>query len=114
MPRLDLTVTPTTITGAEEVAAQAGVGADDAMISDNDGRIELRIENTGGSPATITAVTTYARSNIPLEDVSITIPAGEIWRWGPFDPSLFNQPGDTKEVWLNFTSDDLMFQATRL
>lgn len=59
----------------------------------NDGATELIIINAGPGDIDVTAVAVGRCSHGFLDDEVITVPAGVLWRAGPFSASRFNANG---------------------
>ncbi len=51
-----------------------------------------RVENTGVAARDITFQTGAKVEGVDIEDLTISIPAGEVRIFGPFSPRVFNQP----------------------
>lgn len=56
----------------------------------NDGNVYLYIDNNGASAATVTVETPNTYQGLAIDDVAISLTAGQIKIAGPFPTELFN------------------------
>lgn len=56
------------------------------------GRVALLVENVGASPQIVTVHATVAQDGLDLEDLIVSVPAGEAMLVGPFPARTFAQP----------------------
>jgi len=57
----------------------------------NDGREQIHIKNGGGGSLTVTIKRNYNVDSAAVPDLSITVPAGQERKSGPFPTDWFNQ-----------------------
>jgi hypothetical protein len=94
MPRTALTVTTTAKTGVVQPAMVA-VDAANGNSFVNTGREVIEINNGGGSPITVTFVTTLTYQGYAIADQTVSVTNGTVKLCGPFDTALFNDTTDS-------------------
>jgi hypothetical protein len=72
------------------------------------GTVALVVDNGGGSPITVTAVTPGTVAGLAIADATLSVPAGARRYLGPFPTSVFAQPADAVDgplkVLINYSS----------
>ncbi|MGA6164307.1 hypothetical protein [Amycolatopsis magusensis] len=56
------------------------------------GRVFLEVANGGGSPITVTVISTAEVDGLPVEDLEVSVPAAGRKLIGPFAKTTFGQP----------------------
>lgn len=115
MPRVEIPVTDITREGVENATPVVSDATNDHYVPGNNGKVFLEVENTGGSPATLTVVPNpdYLSDGLPVEDLVLTIPAGEKWKFGPFRALTFRQ-NSSSDMYINpSVSTTLLITAYR-
>ena len=102
MARVAIPIAILDVVSVDLPAAIASHADDDHVLPWNDGRVLLEVTNI--TPAAVivtvrTSVTVIGRLN--LDDVEITVPAGQTWYAGPFAPRVYNEPDDSVLVDVN-------------
>jgi hypothetical protein len=69
----------------------SGDATNDHEFANARGDVFLHVLNGGASPCVVDIITTFEREGLALEDAGGSVPAGEDWFFGPFDPGLYNQ-----------------------
>lgn len=95
MPALEIPVLEITRAGAEVQAYVAADSSNGMFIAENDGTVEIEVFNDDAAPQTIEIVANpdVFNDGLTLNNLVLTIPAGETWRFGPFRPNSFKQDG---------------------
>ena len=57
----------------------------------NDGNVFIHAKNASGGAIVLTFKTPATVSGVDIDEVEVSIPAGEERMVGPFDPAVFNQ-----------------------
>ena len=84
------TISPQTISlsGLAPTFAAVAAGGDEVV---NDGQTYIEIVNSHASNSyTVTATTPATVDGVAVADPTLTVPALSRRKWGPFNPSLFN------------------------
>lgn len=92
---------------------ETGLSTSDNYIIPNDGRSILHVVNGGGSPTTVTIVTTYSAGGLDLPDQTVSVPAGEERMIGPFPTNLYNDGEGKIDVSFSFITS-VSFAALRV
>ena len=102
MARTEITVNDVDRDGIEEVAGLSSDFTNGMFFTGNDGNVELQIENTDSVSrwVDIVASPTYTADGLTVVNLRHTIPAGEIWRFGPYKVATFRQNPDN-DVYIN-------------
>lgn len=69
----------------------SGDATDDHEFQNDRGDVFLHVLNGGASACVVDIITTYTAAGLALDDAGGSVPAGEDWFFGPFNPALFNQ-----------------------
>jgi len=110
--RVEIPVTEVTRAGVEVPAYVAADTSNQHYVDENAGDVEIEVFNNDAAPQTITVVANpnVFNDGLTLLDLELTIPAGEVWRFGPFRPNTFRQdPGGG--FYLNASDTDLNIRA---
>jgi hypothetical protein len=91
-----LTVQATTAAGVTPAAAVSAAGGGDQFA--NNGKTMLEIVNGGVGSITATIASQNPCSQGATHNTTITIPAGETRRAGPFDPARYNDGSGNVQV----------------
>lgn len=91
MAYTNLVAQPITVDGLKPVMAAAAIT--DGNMFTNTGAEFLYVANGGIGAVIVTVATPAQVVTLDIEDVAVTIPAGEIKMIGPFEPRYFNQKG---------------------
>lgn len=97
MPRIALPVTTIVRAGVTQ-PLQAMADLTNGHTFVNDGRTFLEIQSTDASPRTVTFEAAFTQDDLPLEDLTVTIPAMGTKLFGPFSKTTFNQTGNLVNV----------------
>lgn len=111
--RVEIPVTEITRDGVQVPAQVTSDATNDHFIAENDGTVELEIENVGASDHTVTvkANPTLDVDGLAVGDLVLTIPYGETWKFGPFRPNSFRQDASGMMHLDPSASTDLKFRA---
>lgn len=115
MPRTTLAVTTVTRAG---VAVQAFVACDAAngmQILQNAGDVEIELTNSGAADKTVTIVANpnLNTDGLTVNNLTLTVPYGFTYKFGPFRPNSFRQDA-VGLMYLNFSSGtDFTIRATK-
>lgn len=91
MAATELTLYTITRAGAAEPAAVAADVANGNQLSNNNGRMWLRLTNPGAGPKTITAAFPNAVDGVVGAGKVLSVPAGASRPWGPFPVEIYGQ-----------------------
>ena len=93
MPRisLDAAITRAGAPGGREMSAPLAGNATDFNSLTNDGRTMFRVENTGASARVLTILFERTVQGQAVTSIATSVPAGEIWLFGPWDPKDFGR-----------------------
>lgn len=93
MPRTTIAVTEVVRAGVEVQAFVACDQANGMQILENAGDVEIEVANAGGSDQTITILANpdLVTDGLTVNDLVLTVPYGETWKFGPFRPNSFRQ-----------------------
>lgn len=82
-------------------------------VPENDGSVELEVKNNDAAPQTMTVVAspTVFNDGLTLNNLVVTIPAGETWRFGAFRVNTFKQDDTTGGFYINFSDADMQVRA---
>lgn len=84
------TITPQTISLSGLAPSYAAVAAGGDEVT-NDGQTYIEVVNSHASNAyTVTATTPASVDGVAVSDPTLSVPAQARRKWGPFNPSLFN------------------------
>lgn len=90
-----LTVAQLTADGVVTAMVAAAGGGDSFA---NTGDQIFEVNNGSGGSITVTIVTPATVGGRAVADVAAAVPAGQRWRFGPFDPALFNDATGSVQV----------------
>lgn len=113
MARVQIPVTTIARGGTALPSATTGDAANDHYIAGNDGQIILIATNTSGGALTITIQSAITVDGLAVDDVSLSIPAGESRRFAIGPPHVYNQPADNGYVYVDVTSNSWNLWAIR-
>lgn len=91
------------VSDAGLVPAYSPAVADGHQVENSTGKVILHIRSNGVTDVTITIRSGYAVGGLKLQDRVVTVPAGASAFIGPFDPTIYNQPG-TSQVWWDYSA----------
>lgn len=120
MPRVEIPVTEIARSGVrvDNVAQVTGDATNDHYIAENDGRVYLEIENENVGSQTVDIEANPSPGGtfdgLAIEPLTLTIPAGQTFLFGPFRPYTFQQDSDGMMHVNPSVSTDLKFRAFRL
>ncbi|MBN6037476.1 hypothetical protein [Amycolatopsis sp. 195334CR] len=77
------------------------------------GRVFLEVANGGGSPITVTVVSTAEVDGLPVEDLEVSVPAAGRRLIGPFAKTTFGQPAGDANVGKAFVNYSGTTSVTR-
>lgn len=61
------------------------------------GAVALVVDNTSGSSVTVTVLATARQDGLALEDLTVSVPAGDMILIGPFPRRTFGRPAGDQE-----------------
>lgn len=93
------------VSDAGLIPAYSPAAADGHQVENSTGKVILHIRNSGPEDVTITIRTGYTVGGLKLQDRQVLAPAGSTMFIGPFDPTIYNQPG-TSQVWFDVAPVD--------
>lgn len=114
MARVEIPVTDVVRSGVLKPTPTASDATNDHFINGNDGTLYLEIENQNASDQTVDLLPspTYTADGLVVVPLTLTIPAGEVWEFGPFKVLTFRQ--NDGSIYLDPSiSTDLLIIATR-
>jgi len=72
-------------------------------VENSEGKVVLQVCNMREDDITVTIRSGYTMNGLKLQDRVVTVPAASCVFIGPFEPSIYNQPG-TKHVWIDYSA----------
>lgn len=93
------------ISDAGLIPAYSPASPDGHQVENSTGKVLLHVRNTGPADVTITIRTGYTVGGLKLQDRQVVVPAGGAIFVGPFEASIYNQPG-TSQVWWDYSAVD--------
>jgi len=93
MARTNIPITEVVRAGVQQVAQTNSDMTNGMVFTPNDGTIFLEIENTDSVSrwVDIVASPTYTADGLVVSNLRHTIPAGEVWDFGPYKVATFRQ-----------------------
>lgn len=93
------------VTDAGLIPAYSSASMDGHQVENSTGKVVLHVRNSSEADVTITIRSGYAVSGLKLQDRNVVVPAGGSVFIGPFDASIYNQPG-TSQLYIDYSSVD--------
>ena len=115
MARTNIPITEVVRAGAEQSAQTNSDMTNGMVFTPNDGTIFLEVENTDSVDHTfdVVASPTYTADGLVVSNLVLTVPAGEVWDFGPFKVATFRQ-NINGDVYINpSVNTQLKFRATQ-
>lgn len=93
MARTEIPVTEVVRAGIQKPATTNSDMTNGMFFTGNDGTIWLEVENTDSVDHNfdVVASPTYTADGLVVSNLTETVPAGEIWEFGPFKTATFRQ-----------------------
>jgi len=90
------------VTDAGLIPAYSPAAVDGHQVENSTGKVILHIRNTGETDVVVIIRSGYAVGGLKLQDRVVTVPAGGAIFVGPFDSTIYNQPG-TSQVYIDYS-----------
>jgi hypothetical protein len=115
MARTEIPITEVVRAGVEQPTQVSSDMTNGMFFSPNDGTIFLEVENTDSidHDFDVVASPTYTADGLVVSNLALTVPAGEVWEFGPFKVATFRQNIDG-DVFINPDVNTMLkFRATQ-
>ena len=113
--RTEIPITEVVRSGVEKPATVNSDFTNGMFFAPNDGTIFLEVENTDSidHDFEVVASPTYTADGLVVSNLLCTVPAGEVWEFGPFKVATFRQ-NIAGEVWIDPDANTVLkFIATK-
>lgn len=91
------------VTDAGLIPAYSPAAVDGHQVENSTEKVVLHIRNASEVDVTVTIRSGYAVGGLKLQDRVVTVPAGGAIFVGPFDSTIYNQPG-TSQVHIDYSA----------
>lgn len=110
--RVEIPLTEVTRAGVEVPVDQAADISNFNYIVENNGDVEFEAFNDDAGVQTVTVIANpnVFNDGLTLNNLVLSIPAGETWKFGPFRPNSFAQDA-AGAIYLNASSASIYFRA---
>lgn len=93
------------VTDAGLIPAYSPAAVEGHAVENSTGKIILHVRNNGVEDVTVTIRSGYSVGGLRLQDRQVVVHAGASSFIGPFDQTIFNQPG-TSQIWIDYSTVD--------
>lgn len=93
------------VTDAGLIPAYSPANIEGHQVENSTGKVVLHIRNASEADVTVTIRSGYAVGGLKPQDRVVTVPAGGAIFVGPFDSTIYNQPG-TSQVHIDYSATE--------